>query len=228
MSRSQLLIDAISGKESIENILLRLKVILSDFDNEKIMNWVNGELEGYKELEDLPAYRIVRGSITGTYVVNFSFQYTDQPVPLEFLLPKEKIVEISTVNLTDGVSTIQNILNGENREGYASVIPTAFCHSISTDQLQIAGMKVKVPSNHLDSLVSRVKSKLVEVIIALEKEFDNLDDMDIRSQIEENASAKQVIYNIENIIYDESVKVGDRNKIDGSRIGNIWVRGDKE
>ncbi|MBB5149013.1 MULTISPECIES: AbiTii domain-containing protein [Ureibacillus] len=222
MARSQLLKDAVSGKESIENILLRLKVILSDLDNENIMNWVNGELQGYKDKESVPSYRILKGRIIGTYLINFSVKYKDAPVPLEFLISKEEIDELRTVRMTDGIATIQNILRGENRENYGFVIPTAYCHAISTDDFQIAGMRVRIGSNQLDGIVSCVKSKLVEVIMELEKEFENLDELDIRSQIKENESVKQVIYNIENIIYDKSVKVGDKNKIERSRIGHLF------
>ncbi|NEU31936.1 hypothetical protein GN156_14275 [bacterium LRH843] len=222
MARSQLLKDAVSGKEGIENILLRLKVILSDLDNESIMNWVNGELEGYKDKDNIPPYRIFKGSITGTYLINFTTKYTNQPVPLEFLIPKEKIEELRAIKMTDSIAAIQNMLQGENKENYGAVIPTAYCHSISTDELQIAGMRLNLASNQLEGIVSRVKSKLVEVIMELEKEFQNLDELDIRTQIEEKKSAKQVIYNIENIIYDESIKVGDKNKMNKSIVGHLF------
>ncbi|WP_244913531.1 hypothetical protein [Heyndrickxia sporothermodurans] len=222
VARSQLLKDAVSGKVSIENILLRLKVILSDLGNENIMNWVNGELEGYKDKENIPSYRIFKGNIFGTYVINFRFQYTNSPVPLETLLPIEQVDEIRTIRVFDGIATIQNILQGENMESYGTVIPTAYCHAISTGELQIAGMRVKIASNQLDGIVSRVKSKLVEVIMELEGEFENLDELDIRTQIKMGESAEQVIYNIESIIYDGSIKVGDKNKINKSRIGHLW------
>jgi len=222
MARSQLLRDTVSGKESIENILLRLKVILSDLDNESIMNWVNGELEGYKDKDNIPPYRIFKGIITGTYWLNDTIKYTNQPVPLEFLIPKEKIEEIRTIKMKVSIAAIQNMLQGENKEKFGTVIPTAYCHSISTDDFQIAGMRLNFASNQLDGIVSRVKSKLVEVIMELETEFQNLDELDIRTQIEEKKSAKQVIYNIENIIYDESIKVGDKNKMNKSRVGHFF------
>jgi AbiTii len=222
MARSQLLIDAVSGKEKIENLLLRLKVILSDLDNENIMNWVNGELEGYKDGVDiLPSYRTFKGSISGTYIINFTTKYTNQPVPLQHLIPNEKIDEISTIDMTDGIGTIQNILQGENRENYGVVIPTEFCHAISKGKLQIAGMRVMIPSNRLDGILSQVKAKLVDVIMELEKEFDNLDELDIRSQVKEKNSANHVVNIIENIIYDGSIKVGDKNTIKKSRFGHL-------
>lgn len=223
MARSQLLIDAVSGKEKIENLLFRLKVILSDLDSENIMNWVNGELEGYKgEEEVLPPYRVIEGNITGTYIVNYSTKYTNQPVPLQYLISQEKVENLSTIKMTDGIGTIQNILQGENRESYGKVIPTEFCHAISTGELQIAGMRVMIPSNRMDSIMSQVKTKLVDVIMELEKEFNNLDELDIRSQIEQSDSASHVVNIIEKIIYDGSIKIGDKNKVKKSSFGHLF------
>jgi len=222
MARSQLLRNAVSGKESLESILLRLKVILSDLKNDHIMNWVNGELEGYKDINFLPPYRIFMGSITGTYLVNFTTKYTDQPVPLQFLISKEQVDELSTIKMTDGIGTIQNIVQSRKRENYVRVIPTEYCHAISKDEFQIAGMKVKVPSNRLDGIVSQVKTKLVDVILELEKQFDNLDELDIRPQIEKNNSASNIITIIENIIYDDSVRIGDKNNLKKSSLGHLW------
>jgi hypothetical protein len=66
MSRSQLLKDVVNGNVSIETILLRLKVILSDLNNETIENWVNGELKGFNGAKDVPSYRILKGTAFGT------------------------------------------------------------------------------------------------------------------------------------------------------------------
>lgn len=224
LARSQLLRDAVSGKEKIENILLRLKVILSELKNENIMNWVNGELEGYNDKKVLPPYRAFKGNIIGTYFVNINTQYNNQSVPLQFLISEEEIDKLRTIEMTDGIGTIQNILQGKNRESYAyaRVIPTEYCYAISTEELQITGMRVIVPSNRMDGIVSHVKTKLVDVIMELEKEFENIDELDIRSQMEENNSASHVINIIENIIYDQSIKVGDKNKIKKSSLGHFW------
>ncbi|QXE01919.1 hypothetical protein [Terribacillus sp. DMT04] len=228
MARSQLLKDIVSGKENIENILLRLKVILSDLDSKPIINWVNGELEGFKGEHDiLPQYRILKGSPTGTFVVNYNVQYTDSPVPLRTLIPDDETYDsITTLEMTDSLSAIQNILNGENRDNYAKVISTDFCHHISRGELQIARMRIRVGSNQLDGIISKVKSKLIDIIMELENQFDNLDELDIQEQVEEDTSKKDnAVYNIENIIYDGSLKVGDKNKVVKSRLGHFFGGG---
>ncbi|MED3484941.1 hypothetical protein P4523_23005 [Bacillus toyonensis] len=226
MARSQLLKDLVNGQETLENILLRLKVILSDFDNELIMNWIQGELQGFDTKEDIPTYRIKKGDPVGTFVVNYSIKYTNAQVPLEALIPQERVDQFTTMHINDSINTLQEIID-KDAIGYGRVVPTALCHTISTEELQIAAMSIKCPSNALSKIVANVKSKLVDVIMELEKQYENLDELDIKSQVEMDENKKeQVIFNIENIIFDESIKMGDKNKVTGSRFGH-WFGGRK-
>lgn len=131
------------------------------------------------------------------------------------------IEDLITLNVTDNISVIQNILNSENREKYGKVIPTSLCHSISTGKLQILEMRVMVPSNALEGIVSNVKSKLIDIILELEKKYKDLDTLDIKSQVDEDISKKeQVIFNIEQIIYDGSIEIGDKNSFSNSKLGH--------
>lgn len=191
-----------------------MKIILSDLDNQAIMRWVNGELQGYKEVEYIPEYRIFKGSPTGTFLVNYKFKYTNAAVPIHSLLNLDEINKLITLNITDSIAVIQTILNGENRNNYGRVIFTSYCHAIPVETLQIASMRIMLSTNHLDGIVSFVKSKLVEVIMELERQFTNLDDLDIKTQIEKDKQKKeQVIYNIGEIIYKGSIEIGVKTKL---------------
>ncbi|MCF7625525.1 hypothetical protein CQ056_28205 [Peribacillus simplex] len=226
MARSQLLKDIVGGQVSIENILLRLKIILTDLDNEPIMNWINGELQGYKNEEDVPKYRILKGTPKGTFVVNSVVQYTNANVPLHNLITDEMYDSLITLNVKNSITSIQNILNGENRDNFAKSISTELSHAMSTMQVQITGMSIRYTSLDLEAMVSNVKSKLVDIVMELEKQFDNLDDMDIKDQIEESSSKRdQAVYNIEQIIYEGSIEIGDKNKISKSILGHLFGGG---
>ncbi|MCQ2011176.1 hypothetical protein NOM01_14400 [Sporolactobacillus sp. STSJ-5] len=228
MARSQLLKDVVSGKENIENVLLRLKVILTDLENESIINWVNGELRGYKENEDIPAYRKLRGNPMGTYILNYNVKYTNAQVPLEPLISQASIDKLRTLNVRESIVAIQDILSGENRENFGKLIPTIFCHSISTEELQIASMRIRFSSNQLENIVFNVKAKLLDIIMELENKFVDLDELDIETQVaKDNAKKEQVVYNIEKIIFDDSLRVGNKNKISKSRLGNLFGGGQK-
>lgn len=221
MGRSQLLKDIVGGKEELENILLRLKIIVSDFDNSEINDWIKGELEGYDNTSNLPHYRIVTGVPKGHFLVNSQVHYKDSYVPVERLLDAEAVKNIKKVTVRDSIGTIYTFINRNNRSHYGKLIPTSYCHSISTHKIQVASMNIQVPINLISKIISIVRSKLVEVVMELEKEFENLDELDISSQIEERPSKiEKIIYNIEKIIFDDSIKVGDRNKFQDSTLGN--------
>ncbi|MCP1185042.1 hypothetical protein [Paenibacillus sp. 1781tsa1] len=224
MSRSQLLKDLVSGSITLENILLRLKIILSDLENEWIMEWVNGELEGFGEEDNLPKYRMLTGVPTGTFIVNGRAKYTNSQVPIESLLTLEEIEEIITIYLRDSVSTLQSILNSDKQGKYGKQIPTYECHYISKPHLQIASMNIVIPHNQLTDIVLKVKTKLLDVIMELEKRFTDLDELDIKSQIQ-NDEAKEIIVNIiGQIIYEGSIDIGDNNHVKNSRIGKMSGR----
>ncbi|MCG7377406.1 hypothetical protein MH215_10400 [Paenibacillus sp. ACRSA] len=225
MSRSQLLKDLVSGTITLENILLRLKIILSDLESIAIMEWINGELEGYSEGVELPEYRVLTGVPMGTFIVNGRVQYTKSQVPIESLLTSQQVEDIKTVHLYDSVSTLQAISSSDKEGSYGKQISTYDCHYISKPHLQIASMHVSIPSNLLTGIVFKVKSKLLDVIMELEKRFENLDDLDIKSQIQSDEYKEQIVNNIGQIIYEGKIEIGDKNKIKGSGIGKLFRGG---
>ncbi|MEC1180497.1 hypothetical protein P9B03_18695 [Metasolibacillus meyeri] len=226
MAKSQLLKDFVKNEVSLETILLRLKVILADLQDEVILKWVNGELSGFKE--DVPEYRILEGIPKGNFVVNGCAQYTNSNVPLRGRMSKEDIDAITTLEMADSINVIINMLQSEQRNNISRPIPTELCHSISDYELQITGMRIAFSPNQLDGIVSSVKSKILDIILLLEKNFENIDELDILSQIEENPqSAQDVIYNIQQVVFGHTteIKIGDKNKIKNSGVGSFFRRG---
>lgn len=223
MVKSQLMKDTLSGQCSFENILLRLKIIFSNLDNELIMSWIEKELQGYQLDDILPDYRVVNGIPMGTFIVNQSIEYSNSQVPLGQVLEADMIKDIVRIPILDNIKTLEEILSGENKENYCLVVPTELCHRISTQELQILAMKIKCPSNFISRVISKSKNKLVDIIMELEKQYENLDDLDIKSQVEEDTHKKEkVILKIENIIFDSSIKMGDNNKIKRSKFWSFF------
>jgi hypothetical protein len=220
VARSKILRDLINGTVGLGDALFRLKVILSDLENNEITKWINGEVAGYKSVDDVPDYRVLEGMAMGTYLVNGSFKYSNAQVPLEILISNDDINQILTTSITAGISIIENQLKNSSCD-FGKIVPTAYCHSISNKDLQIINMNVVTSQTEIENIVAIVKNKLVDILIELDKKYDHLDEYDISEQLDANPDMKaQVVYNINNIIYNDSIEIGDGNKFTGSTIGH--------
>jgi|GEM_PF-449889 len=231
MTRSNLLKDTVSGQVDLENILLRLKIILSDLEDKDILGWIEGELRGYSEKDIVPDYRIIEGRPMGMYIVNRTAKYTNSLVPLHFTtLNNDTIDEILNLNVRDGISTIEKNLKSEDRDNLGKPIPTELCHSISSPQLQILSMDIMFAANDFEGILTHVKNKIVDVIMVLEKNFGSnaIDEMDISKQvIDEPKKRKEAITYIHQLVHNDtstSIEVGDNNKLKNTRIGKFWSK----
>ena len=81
------------------------------------------------------------------------------------------------------------------------------------------GAWLPIASASFSEITNSVKNKILDILIELENKYGNLDDytIDFKDKKDKDATSKTIV----NIIYnDNSVKVGDKNKIDSSILGD--------
>ena len=71
--RSQFIVDLANGIISIEDALFKLKVLLSNIQNNSILNWIDNEIEGYKS-DNVPSYRCLKTVMIEGMVVVGNYQ----------------------------------------------------------------------------------------------------------------------------------------------------------
>lgn len=229
MARSQLLKDLTSGNSNIESILMRLKVILIGLNNDVISEWVEGELSGYRDISHLPPYRVVSGEPKGHCIINNRAEVKNYIVPLRSLLIKRNILDkyedFVNIDITDGIGSLEYAIKHERERNFGRSIPTEVCQSLSSRELQIASMNILIPINKVEGVILVTKSKLIDVILKLEKDFTDIDSLDIENQFESKESTERdiIIINLLQIINDNSIEIGDGNKITKSQIGHSEV-----
>ena len=67
MPRSKIIKELANGTVDTLIALKRTKVLLTEFDNVELNTWINNEITGYPKDAEIPAYRVVRGSLMGSY-----------------------------------------------------------------------------------------------------------------------------------------------------------------
>lgn len=215
MSRSLILKEIISGEGNIETSLLQLKVILSSIKNKDIQTWIESELNGYKNVDDIPDYRVVHGVVKGSCTVYNTVQYTNIAFPVRHLDDKirknicshyvgcgvAEILETSKLN-KDLIVEIPN--------NFWSLLEEGMNGNIYESYLYINSLSYK-------TILTNIRSKIVDILLVLEKEFGNLDDFYIDITQENN----NIINQIYNIMYNKSITIGDNNIITKSHLTSV-------
>ena len=67
MPKSKIIKELANGAVDTLTALKRTKVLLSEFNNDELNDWVNYEIMGYPDKVEIPSYRTVRGNLMGYY-----------------------------------------------------------------------------------------------------------------------------------------------------------------
>lgn len=158
-----------SGGSDLTAALLKTKVLLHRLGEKELLDWVNGELQGYKSVDNLPDYRVLKVIVRCT-ISNGSYRHSNQAVPLKHL-EEETGRLLTTDYLAQSIAVIEGYIDNENLritiapEMYP-LLSKAFSngyHIESAWGVHSAGAMTQV--------VTEVTSRLLDFILELSERF---------------------------------------------------------
>lgn len=212
MAKSRIIKELANSEIDVITALKRLKVLLSSFQNEKIADWVNSELNGYPNGAQIPEYRIIHGHIKGTYLVGY-MSYKNASLPLVGL-DEETMNEVLTIKLYQSIGTIFEML--QSKQEWGQCLPQAVNDYImSTTTIDsIVSSGVCFSYINLNNVVTHLENKILDILLYLEKQFGNLDEIDIDTGSKLDKDLKDIEHHLTQIIYqDNRISIGDNNQI---------------
>ncbi len=214
--RSKVIIDLINNEINIEQAFEALDFLLEDIKDKKIKKWLDNEINGYKDVKDIPSYRILEANIKGNYIAG-RFQCKNHDIPLK----PEKIKEFTTIKISQPISQIVQFSMAEKEgNGHSLTIPLhpVIAQDISLINGEVISAYKELSIYAFTNLVSKIKTKLLSIFKELEKQYGNLDDyyIDLGDKKKEEKITKSLI----TIINDNSTHIGDNNSIKESIIGD--------
>ena len=214
--RSKVIIDLINNEINIEQAFEALDFLLEDIKDKKIKKWLDNEINGYKDVKDIPSYRILEANIKGNYIAG-RFQCKNHDIPLK----PEKIKEFTTIKISQPISQIVQFSMAEKEgNGHSLTIPLhpVIAQDISLINGEVISAYKELSIYAFTNLVSKIKTKLLSIFKELEKQYGNLDDyyIDLGDKKKEEKITKSLITTIN----DNSTHIGDNNSIKESIIGD--------
>lgn len=215
MARSKIIKDFISSKMDIDIALQNLMAILYCLDDEGLINWAKKELEGYSTYDELPQYRKLKGRVMASFFVGYT-QYPKRQFGIAHL-DEETQENLLSIYVYNSISALIEMKSLEGSIG-KPIPPELYAILQSNSNSHIISASVDIDLSSISDIISKVKSKILETLLFLEKEFGNLDGLDVDISIKKPEEVKNIIKNIEIKLYDNSISIGDNNKIKNSDI----------
>lgn len=218
MAKSKIIKELANNQISMEVALQRLMIIASDLGNEELLTWTETELQGYSPSDTLPEYRNIRSTYFVYSGINGGFKVTDCPFTFTNIL-KEKLSDIYNVPIMDSFSSLQNFIDSPGKQSYRRDFSMLNGYVLQRTGIQCTSIYQMVPLNFLQKIVSQIKTILMKIFLKLDKEYGGLDDLDVDTTAKTPDEVDAINKVVNNYIFiDNSVNVGDRNKLKGSGI----------
>ena len=147
--------------------------------------WINSELNGYKDIENLPSYRQVNGQVIAHNLYEM--------VPVKFAIPEtEKI--LSKRNLFNPIAELEDM--AENRADIPTIefiFPAGTLKGLSLDSEFVV---LSINKTVLKGIVDIIKNTVLSWSLQLERDGIVGDEISFSEQ--EKNTAKSIVYNIKN------------------------------
>ncbi len=227
MAKSKLIKQIISDEISLDEAFDRLLAIAMELDDATLIKWAKQEKLGYADDDELPPYRIIQLTPMGTYHMyaagglmthkNHVLPTLGVPKELKESFEKKPCIE----SISSLLLMIERMKKGE-RMGIP-VPPELYHYFTQGTNIQVTNASLMFDLNEVSNIVSSTKTRLIEVLILLEKNFGILDDVDIDMRdydVDELASLRNAVEQILQGQTPTTTYYITDSKIKKSNIGN--------
>lgn len=229
MAKSKIILDLANSSVDTMTALKRAKVLLLELENDKLLEWVNCEIAGYPSDAEVPEYRVVQGNLMGSYIKGSManhMKWNNVSLPLG-KMPDEIRDRILNVSFHEGVDALKKLLESTDDEErqLGATLPAEFFPIIAKcnndPYMNIISARVVIGSQFVQNIFSVIENKLLDIFMILEKEFGNLDSLDIDVSGKSEEELHKISERMVVVIYnDNRVTVGNGNKIKDSNIAS--------
>lgn len=177
------IIDILSdGDESLTEALIKTKIVLHKIGHKELIDWVNNELNGYADVEQIPPYRILHAQVLAN-VASMAYQYNAHPIPTMHL--DEKFRDSwETVKMTESLAVLEKFLESDDCTALQRPIPMEANYILEKplsrgNKIQNAWSEIQLSG--ITSIITQVRSRLLDFLLELNENFsDDMSDEEVK------------------------------------------------
>src|SRR5258708_6045324 len=163
---------AIDGKQPLPDILRKCLLLGHELKNDRLKQWANQELNGYKSKEDTPDYRHLQAIAKGHFFGSYGGELKNYPIPPASLEEKHRHWA-REVYLMQGVSAYEDILRASDGATIAFPLPGDILLSYQQQFLHAHGLIsawLVVSKNAFVEVLDTVRNRTLNIALQIKDE----------------------------------------------------------
>jgi hypothetical protein len=213
---------AVNPEAALGPLLLKLRLLAAKLDSKPLEDWVKWESEGYPRDIEVPDYRVIGVSYTGSFIGPFGSGYRNIAIPPHFIkeLAGEDWLDYK---FRDGVATIDDFSEHRTDASSIQLSNAANLALLLADKVFDGHNCVNVTGiispTQLAAIQHAVRSKVLELTVQIENEIPAAADIVLGKQqmTISNEDSKRASDVSQKIIYGDYTEIhnsGDRVSIE--------------
>jgi hypothetical protein len=170
------IVDLLSSNDGIlSEALIKTKVLLHKIGHKDLVAWVNKELNGYDDNDELPDYRIVGAQVL-VNASNGAYEVRSHPIPLGHL-DEDYRKKLENGRMPQSLAVIEEFSNSEGGTLESSIPMEANGYlgkGLSNNYIiQRAWSEISITS--VSNILMQVRSRLLDFVLELSSQFSDVE-----------------------------------------------------
>lgn len=174
---------AIDADTSLATLLRKCKVLAARLNNDEFRNWVENELNGYSNIDDLPEYRVMTVNSKGHFSGPFGSGLRNADIPLG-CLPEEFQDVMSRSLLMEPVASLEALLTNNDTstamEAWSPDLTAAVGRQIYENMNCMQAWKV-IPLTKVIAALDSIRNRILNFCLEIEAENPEAGDAPLNS-----------------------------------------------
>jgi len=173
---------AIDANKDLAVLLRKCKVLAARLRSPEFKQWVESELSGYKDINDLPDYRVLRVNSKGHFSGPFQSGLRNADIPL-LCIPAEFHKNLSHSYLNQPVASLESLArdsNGTLQESWNPDLVAFVGQNIYEGMNCVQAWKV-IPKSGIVAALDAVRNRILNFVLEIEAESPDAGEAPVNS-----------------------------------------------
>lgn len=180
------IIEILSSDNGIlSNALIKTKVLLHKMGHKELVIWVNKELNGYSQDDELPDYRIIPAQVHVS-ATNGAYQVNSHPIPMKHLDDEFKR-SLEEAKIAYSLAIIEKMVTDSDDVMLHRPLPMEFNGLLGeglANSFIIQRAWSEIPVASVSNILMQVRSRLLDFVLELNSEFSEIEsDKELREAV---------------------------------------------